>query len=192
MSLSFPLILASKSPRRKQILFEAGFDFVVKTIEVEETYPPDLSADEVPVYLAQKKAEAFNEEITNEIVITADTIVKLKNKVIGKPKSLDEAAKMLKSLSGNMHEVVSGVCIKSTDRHELVKDVTKVYFKKLDKKEIQYYLDHYKPLDKAGSYGIQEWIGMIGVEKIEGSYFNVMGLPIHKVYDTLTRMQPKS
>ena len=179
------LILASRSPRRQQLLTEAGFTFEVQPANVSEMYHDNLKALSVAKYLAEKKAAHFNFLKKNEIVITADTTVVLADRVLGKPMNADEAAKMLKSLSGKSHEVVTGVCLKSRAKTVSFDDTTKVHFKLLTEKEIHYYIDKFEPFDKAGAYGIQEWIGMIGVEKIEGSYFNVMGLPIHRLYEEL-------
>lgn len=188
-----PLILASNSPRRQEILKAAGFNFKVKTSEVDETYPSDLPLHDVAKYLARKKAEAYIPHLKNEVLITADTIVKLKDEILGKPKDADEATKILRALSGTDHEVITGVCIADKQLQVSLDDTTKVYFKTLTSNEIEYYVKQYEPFDKAGAYGIQEWIGMIGIRKIVGSYFNVVGLPIAKVYDVLMNFnKPKS
>jgi septum formation protein len=184
--MNLPTItLASKSPRRKQILTEAGFDVEVKIKEVEEVYPEDLDPYKIPVYLAELKAQAFRNEITDELVVTSDTIVILDGTVLGKPQDEKDAFQMLKALSGRKHDVVTGVCIFQKAHSRTFSELTEVYFKDLSDVEISYYVDNFKPLDKAGSYGIQEWIGMIGVEKIVGSYFNVMGFPINRFYSEL-------
>lgn len=179
------LILGSKSPRRQMILTEAGFDFDVKVIDVEETFPDDIHANEVARFIAEKKAKQLPFLKKNEILITADTTVVLDDVILGKPQDRDDAYTMLGVLSGRKHEVVTGVCIKNSKRNIAFSDTTVVWFKELTDAEIEYYIDECEPFDKAGAYGIQEWIGMIGVTKIEGSYFNVMGLPIHKIYAEL-------
>jgi len=186
------LILASGSPRRKQILEEAGISFVVHNKNTPEEYPTHLPPEDVPVYLARLKAEAFRSEITDEIVITADTIVLNDHTILGKPVDAKEAFNMLRSLSGKKHRVITGVCLFSLKKEVVFSDTTEVYFSHLEDKQIQYYIDNYKPFDKAGGYGIQEWIGLVGIEKITGSYFNVVGLPIHKLYQELKNFQINS
>jgi len=186
MNLSHNLILASKSPRRQQLLREAGFDFEIKTKDVDESFSESLPSNEVAKYLAKKKASAFESETQNAIVITADTVVIKDTKILGKPADKSEAFAMIRSLSGSVHQVVTGVCIKQGANEIVFDDTTLVYFKELTDLEIDYYIDNYKPFDKAGAYGIQEWIGMIGITKIEGSYFNVVGLPIQKLYEELS------
>jgi len=185
MNLIFPLILASKSTRRQQLMHEAGFSFTVKTFEVNESFPVDLPVEKVPEFLAIKKAKLFENEIKDEIVLTADTLVILQKEILGKPKDISQARKMLASISGTTHQVITGVCIFSEKKIISFSDLTEVTFKSLSDEEIDFYINHYSPFDKAGSYGIQEWIGMIGIEKIKGSYFNVVGLPIHLVYQHL-------
>ncbi len=185
MNFNRKLILASKSPRRQQLLQSAGFTFDVRTMDVEETFPDDMAAQEVAEYLAIKKAKAFEDEITDEIVITADTVVVVDDKILGKPADKKEAIDMLQALSGRSHEVITGVALMTKNEIRSFSDVTIVNFKKLSHKEIDYYVDNYAPYDKAGAYGIQEWIGMIGITSIEGSYFNVVGLPVQKLYETL-------
>lgn len=183
----YKIILASKSPRRQHLLKELGVDFEIEeNNDVEEIYPNNLPKHEIPVFLSKIKTKAlFNKITDNQLVITSDTIVLLNNEVIEKPVDYNDAVKMLNKLSGNKHTVVTGVCITTKQKQITFSSETDVYFKKLTHDEIVYYLDNYKPFDKAGAYGIQEWIGYIGVEKIEGSYFNVMGLPIHRLYDEL-------
>jgi len=186
MNLSkYKLILASKSPRRQMILTEAGFDFEVKVIDIEESYPEVMHASDVAQYLAEKKAKQVPFLKPNEILITADTTVVLNETILGKPEDKEDAFKMISSLSGKMHSVITGVCIKNDHRVISFDDTTFVYFKRLTNKEIDYYIDNFEPYDKAGGYGIQDWIGMIGINNIEGSFFNVMGLPIHKIYAEL-------
>ena len=187
MIVNHPLILASKSPRRQQLLADLGLEFSIKVKDTDEIYPDDLAKEKVPEYLAKLKAEAFLGELNDEILITSDTIVLLENEILGKPKDREDAFLMLKKLSGKMHLVITGVCLLSTAKEACFSDVTKVYFKPISDEEIRYYLDRFKPYDKAGSYGIQEWIGMTAIEKIEGSYFNVMGLPVHRVYEELQK-----
>ena len=174
------------SPRRKELL--AGLDilFEIKTKEIEESYPTTLEAENVPVYLAEKKAKAFSNYLTeNTIVITADTIVIQGTEILEKPKSKQEAKAMLAKLSGKSHIVITGVCIQSNKKKIVFSDKTVVDFMVLTTDEISYYIEKYKPFDKAGSYGVQEWIGYVGIEQLQGSYYNVMGLPVHKVYKAL-------
>ena len=182
------IILASASPRRQQLLKELGIDFTVEVKPVDETAPQELKAEQIPLYLSQLKAAQFKNMVDeNTVVITADTIVWINEKEIGKPKDYADAVNMLKTLSGNMHEVFTGVTLTSKSKSHSFFVTTKVFFKQLSEQEITYYLDNYKPFDKAGSYGIQEWLGYIGIEKIEGSYFNVMGLPLKELYEELGR-----
>lgn len=184
----YNLILASKSPRRQYLMKELGLDFDVHTKEVDESFPENLKAQEIPLYLCQKKADAFDEELTdNNIVITADTIVWIDNQVLNKPENFEDAVRMLKLLSGKKHEVYTGVCLKSKHKTKTFYALTNVYFKELSHEEIEYYINNFNPYDKAGAYGAQEWIGYIAVEKIEGSYFNVMGLPVRELYEELLK-----
>ena len=176
------LILASKSPRRQQFLKNLELDFTIELKEVDEIFPNELKGKKIVEYLAELKANPFNDLKENDILITADTIVWSRGEMLGKPKSKEDAVKMIKRLSGRKHKVYSAICLKSKNKQVIFSDTTTVYFKKLNKEEIEYYVEKYKPLDKAGSYGIQEWIGLIGVKKIKGSYFNVMGFPVHKFY----------
>ncbi len=183
------ILLASKSPRRHYLLKELGIEFEpVDNFQDDEFYPEELPIEEIPVFLAKKKADNYNELLDeNCILITADTIVWCNNRVMNKPDSYDEAYRMLYSLSDNKHTVITGVCLRSAEKETTFIATTDVYFTKLSDDEIEYYLRKFKPFDKAGAYGIQEWIGYIGVEKIEGSYFNVMGLPVQKVYTELKK-----
>ena len=183
------IILASKSPRRQFILTEAGIDFDVKPVDILEDHFINLPVDEIAQHIAEQKAKQFPYLKEKEIVIAADTTVIINDSILGKPDNREDAEQMLSSLSGKTHHVTSGVCIK--DRHQVVSfsDTTMVQFKVLTDKEIEYYIDNFEPYDKAGSYGIQEWIGMIGITRIEGSYFTVMGLPIHKVYEALLKFK---
>ncbi|MBL0329206.1 MAG: septum formation protein Maf [Bacteroidetes bacterium] len=186
----YKILLASKSPRRQYLLKELGLDFEVRTKEVDESFPDELKAYEIPLYLCEKKAHAFDEELNdNTIVITADTVVWLPqtNEVLNKPENFDDAVRMLQLLSGKMHEVYTGVCLKSKKKTKSFYALTKVYFKPLTLEEIEFYINNYKPFDKAGSYGAQDWIGLVAVEKIEGTYFNVMGLPVKELYEELLK-----
>jgi septum formation protein len=180
-----PLILASSSPRRQYLMKEAGFTFTVEKPDVEEDFPAEMPVDQVAKYLASKKAEFFRPQIHNEIIVTADTVVILGDKIMNKPLDRQEAIAMLTDLSGKTHLVMTGVCILSKEKEESFDDTTEVTFQSLTQKEIEFYVDNYKPFDKAGAYGAQDWIGMVAIQKITGSYFNVMGLPIHKVYQHL-------
>jgi septum formation protein len=179
------LILASNSPRRKQLLEEAGFQFTVKTIPFEEVFPHELSADRVAEYLAIEKNKAHRQEFENETIVTADTVVVFTDHVLGKPKDVEDAFKTLKILSGKIHQVYSGVCISNPNKQVAFSSLTEVKFKELTDEEINYYIEKFQPFDKAGSYGIQEWIGLIGVEWIKGSFVNVVGLPVNEVYRVL-------
>jgi len=182
----FNVILASASPRRHAFLKAMDLDFNIQLKPVEEIYPEHLKSHEITDYLAKLKAEPFAENIKEkDILITSDTIVWIDNKAIGKPKNEDDAFNMIKSLSNKTHEVVTSICFTQKSKQKLVNTITKVTFKALTDKEIKYYVKTYKPLDKAGAYGIQEWIGAIGITSIEGSYNNVVGLPTHLLYKTL-------
>jgi septum formation protein len=180
------IILASGSPRRKQLLASLDLDFQVKTKDTPEDFPHDMPIAEVPLFLARRKAEAFLQDIQKEhLIITADTIVSIESSILNKPQDEAEAIAMLQKLSGKMHEVITGVCLMNNQKTFVFSDTTKVFFKNLTEEEIIYYVQKYTPYDKAGSYGAQEWLGMVAITKIEGSYFNVMGLPIHKLYQEL-------
>ncbi len=186
MNFSRPLILASSSPRRKQLLQDAGFQFTVEPSTTDEKYPHNLPVDEVARYLAIKKAEFFGKQLAGpQVVLTADTVVILDDEILNKPDSPSVAVQMLLRLAGRTHKVMTGVCLVSMDREVSFDDSTWVTFAALTREEIEYYVERNLPLDKAGAYGAQDWIGMIGVERIDGSYFNVMGLPMHKVYQHL-------
>jgi septum formation protein len=165
---------------------EAGFVFTVEKPDVDESYPTALPPDQVAKYLAEKKAEYFRLNMTDELVLTADTVVLLENRILNKPGDRNEALAMLHDLSGRTHKVITGVCILSKEKEMSFDDATEVTFQKLSRQEIEFYVDNYKPFDKAGAYGAQDWIGMVAIQKIVGSYFNVMGLPIHKVYQHLS------
>ena len=182
----YELILASKSPRRQQLLHDLGLNFSVQSMDIPEVFPESLGMTEVPVYLAELKAEAFRPQLKdNQLVITADTIVWLDGHVLNKPADYDEGFRMLSNLSGKKHQVITGVCLLSANKKISFYALTDVWFKSLTDEEIHYYLVHYQPYDKAGAYGIQEWIGYVGINHIEGSFLNVMGLPIQSVYEHL-------
>ena len=177
------IILASASPRRQNFLREIGLEFEIKLKETDENYPSFLKGSEITDYLSKLKAAPFLPELKDDdILITADTIVWFEDQAIGKPNNRLDAIKILEKLSDKTHEVISSFCISTKNRQIVISDNTKVHFVKLKLKEIEYYIDNFKPYDKAGSYGIQEWIGYIGIDKIEGSYFNVMGFPVDKFY----------
>jgi septum formation protein len=185
ITLSRPLILASNSPRRQQLLRELGFDFTVQVRPTDEIFPANMPPAEVAGFLAQHKAEQFQPDLDNQLVLCADTIVVIENKILNKPANEAEAKAMLQKLSGQTHEVITGICLLSSEGFHTLSDVAKVEFKILTDTEIDYYIHHYRPFDKAGAYGIQEWIGMIGINRIEGSFYTIMGLPLHRVYQLL-------
>ncbi|SMG30389.1 septum formation protein [Marivirga sericea] len=188
MNLNYPIILGSKSPRRKEILAKAGFEFTVEAKDTEESYPAEMPHIEVAAFLAEKKARAFaaDTNYNEHIILTADTTVLIDNELLEKPKNDDEAFSMLSKLSGRAHQVVSGFCILVNGNFEKYSDETLVYFNPIEDQVIWDYIRNHKPFDKAGAYGIQEGIGLTHIEKLEGSYFTVMGLPIHKVYQALS------
>ncbi len=184
---NYKIILASGSPRRQQFFNDLDLDFEIRLKNIEEIYPDNLQGVEITNFLAELKANAFDGEIkANEILIASDTIVWLNNKALGKPKDYDDAFAILKSLSNATHDVITSVCFKTIKKTETIFEVTKVTFSELSDDTIRYYLDNYKPFDKAGAYGIQEWIGLIGITRIDGSYTNVVGLPTEKVYNYLS------
>ena len=187
--LSHKIILASNSPRRKELLAGLDVQFEVRVLKgIDESYPATLPTAEIAEYIAQKKASAYRETIAaDELVITADTIVVLGDEVLGKPKDAVDARRMLRELSGQTHQVITGVVLTTKERQEHFSVVSNVTFKELTDDEIDYYVETYKPMDKAGAYGIQEWIGYVGVTRLEGSYFNVMGLPVQRIYEALRR-----
>ncbi|MBX9188279.1 septum formation protein Maf [Bacteroides sp. K03] len=186
----YNIVLASNSPRRKELMSGLGVDYVVKTLpDVDESYPDTLQGTEIPAYISREKADAYKAFIQpGELLITADTIVWLNGEVLGKPKGREGAIDMLRKLSGTSHQVITGVCLTTSDWQKSFTAVTDVTFATLTEEEIIYYVDKYIPMDKAGAYGVQEWIGFIGVESISGSYFNVMGLPIQRLYQELKRL----
>ena len=187
LKLNKPLLLASNSPRRQQLMRDAGFEFTVKVKDTNEDFSKTMPAIEVPAYLARKKAEAFREELGNQIILTADTIVVIENEILNKPKDALEASQMLKKLSGRQHQVITGVCIMTQESTESFIDIANVFFRELTDLEINYYIKTCRPFDKAGAYGVQDFIGMVGILRMEGSYFTVMGLPVHKVYEALSK-----
>ena len=184
---NYRLILASNSPRRKELLAGLDIDFQVRVIDgIDESYPADLPTRQIAEYISQKKAAAYLESMAvDELVITADTIVVLGDEVMGKPHDEADASRMLHELSGHTHQVITGVTLTTRERQQSFSVFTDVTFKQLSDDEIHYYVTHYRPFDKAGSYGIQEWIGYIGVTALNGSYFNVMGLPVQRIYEAL-------
>lgn len=186
----YNIVLASNSPRRKELMSGLGVDYVIKTLpDVDESYPDTLQGTEIPAYISREKADAYKSLIQpDELLITADTIVWLNGEVLGKPKGREGAMDMLRKLSGTSHQVITGVCLTTSDWQKSFTAVTDVTFATLTEEEIIYYVDKYTPMDKAGAYGVQEWIGFIGVESISGSYFNVMGLPIQRLYQELKRL----
>ena len=195
--IPYKIILASNSPRRRELLAGLGLDFEVHVIKgISETYPADLPAAEIPQYIAHEKADAYKVQ-PGELLITADTVVVVDHdehdfSVLGKPKDADEARQMLHALSGRSHRVITGVCLTTHERQRQFAVTTEVAFRQLTDDEIDHYIAHYRPFDKAGAYGIQEWIGYIGVTGIHGSYFNVMGLPVQRIWQELRQMTDES
>lgn len=197
MKLSKPLVLASNSPRRKEIMHNAGYEFTVKVIPTDESFSTDMPVEEVPVFLARTKAECFRENLQDEIILCADTVVIIdpenqvsqvsSSQILNKPTDAAEAKEMLRMLSGRVHRVITGVCVMTAAETIGFADTSYVHFKELSEWEIDYYVERCKPFDKAGSYGVQDFIGMIGIPKIEGSFYTVMGLPIHRVYEALEK-----
>lgn len=184
---NYTILLASGSPRRQQFFKDMHLDFEVRLKEVDEIYPEHLKASEITDFLAKLKADAFQDELAaNDILVTSDTIVWHNGKALGKPKDYDDAFQILRALSDSTHEVYTSVCFRHNGKTDIINEVTKVTFAHLSDEAIAYYLDNFKPYDKAGAYGIQEWIGIIGISKIEGSYSNVVGLPVQKVYEYFT------
>ena len=186
----YRVVLASNSPRRKELLSGLGIAYEVKTLpDIDESFPEGMDGVEIPAYIARAKADAYREMMApDELIITADTIVWLDGEVMGKPHDAEDARRMLRALSGQTHQVITGVCLTTADAQKSFATVTDVTFCRLSEEEIAYYVEHYRPMDKAGSYGIQEWIGFVGVESISGSYFNVMGLPIQRLYTELKKL----
>jgi len=183
---TIPLILASKSPRRQELMQAMELDFKVVLKDVDESYPEELNPAEIACYIAEKKAKAFIDERLDSLVVTADTIVAYNGAILGKPEHAAHAREMLTTLSGSVHQVYTGVCLAHQEKFVSFYDVTEVCFRKLSDEEIEHYISKYNPFDKAGSYGIQDWLGFVAVEKITGSYTNVMGLPTEKLYIALS------
>ena len=186
----YKVILASNSPRRKELLAGLGVDYEVRTLpDVDESYPDTLQGADIPLYKKKKKADAYRNMLQpGELMITADTIVWLDGRVLGKPKDREDALCMLRDMSGRTHEVFTGVCITTTEWQRSFAAQTEVRFAELSEEEITYYVDKFQPMDKAGAYGVQEWIGFIGVENISGSYYNIMGLPVQRLYKELVKV----
>lgn len=186
----FKIILASNSPRRKELMSGLGVDYIIRTLpDVDETYPDTLVGAEIPEFIAREKADAYRQIMEpGELLITADTIVWLDGIVLGKPKDRQEAIEMLQQLSGKLHQVFTGVCLTTTEWQKSFTATSDVLFAELTDDEIEYYVDRYKPMDKAGAYGVQEWIGYVGVNSISGSFYNIMGLPIQRLYTELKRL----
>ena len=189
----FEIILASGSPRRRELLGGLGIDFrVARLNDVDESYPSDLPANEVAEYLSKKKADAYRQSLTDrQLIITADTVVITNGEILGKPIDAADAKRILKALSGAVHQVVTGVTVMTTAKTVSFSATTNVRFAPLSDEEIDYYISHYRPFDKAGAYGIQEWIGYIGITGIKGSYYNVMGLPVQRIYEELRKISPE-
>ena len=191
MNLNFRLILGSNSPRRRELLQEMGYEFESVSINCDESYPPDIPLANIALFLAEKKAAMYARHLPeNTVLITADTTVRVGNQLLEKPHDKKEAVEMLQLISGKKHLVTTGVCLTSKSNSYSFDDTTTVVFSKLSFEDIQFYIDNYKPFDKAGAYGIQEWIGMIGIKRLEGSYFNVVGLPTHKLFEALQNYSP--
>lgn len=186
----YKIILASNSPRRRELLSGLGVDYEVKIVPgIDETYPESLNGEEIPVYIAQEKANAYRASLQpDELVITADTIVYVDGMVLGKPVDEADACRMLRMLSGRTHQVITGACLTTVDFQKSFASVTEVTFDTLSDEEIGYYVEKYRPMDKAGSYGVQEWIGFVGVTGLKGSYYNVMGLPVQRLYKELKEL----
>jgi septum formation protein len=184
----YRIILGSASPRRQELLKGLGFQFTVEPTHADESFPETLQAQEIPLFLAKKKAEAFDRSLKeDELLITSDTVVWCEGKIYNKPANFEEGKIMLAELSGKMHEVFTAVCLKGKNKEQLFFDTSKVYFKKFSTEEIEYYLINFKPYDKAGAYGVQDWLGYTGIEKMEGSFYTVMGLPVKLLFDALMR-----
>lgn len=180
---NYNIILGSGSPRRKELLKSLGLEFTINTKDIVEDYPKYLHGSEITNYIAELKASAFIDDLKeDDLLITADTVVRIHGKILGKPKDRDDAIAMLQELSNTAHEVITSICFTSLDKQRTFHDATIVHFRELTQEEIEFYIDTFKPFDKAGAYGIQEWIGLIAITKINGSYYNVVGFPVHKFY----------
>ncbi|MBA3899222.1 MAG: septum formation protein Maf [Bacteroidetes bacterium] len=187
----YKVILGSKSPRRQQLLKELGFQFETLNLDIDESFEKRTIREEIPIHLAEKKSDAFGEVPENTVLLTSDTIVWVNGEAMNKPEGREQAIAMLENLSGRMHEVITAVCLRTSSGKKTFHVVTDVHFKKLKRDEIEYYVDTFEPYDKAGAYGIQEWIGYIGIEKINGSFYNVMGLPLMELYQQLWALAKK-
>lgn len=185
IQLSHSLFLASNSPRRQQLLREMGVEFTVEVRPTDELFPADMPVSDVAGYLAQHKAEQFAHDLGEKLILCADTVVVVDDTILNKPANAAEAREMLRLLSGRSHQVITGVCLLNPQGYQTISDVAHVTFKTLTDSEIEYYITHYRPFDKAGAYGVQEWIGMVGIPRIEGSFYTIMGLPLHQVYQLL-------
>jgi septum formation protein len=183
------IILSSKSPRRQQLLAGLDIPYSIDPLDIDESFPTHLIKGAVAEYLCNAKSEGYSKPIGDQILLTCDTIVCIDNLVINKPANANEAKIMLQNLSGKMHEVYTGVCLRNDVKKYIFSECTKVYFRELSESEIEYYIEKYKPYDKAGAYGVQEWLGYVAVEKIEGCFYNVMGLPLSKVYEALKQFE---
>jgi septum formation protein len=182
------IVLASKSPRRQELMKGLGIPFEVRTKEVNEDFDPNLQGAEIPLYLAEKKANAFKSDLSEgEVLVTSDTVVWLGDHVFNKPENAEEAVAMITELSGRTHEVITAVCLTSSEKQIVVSETTKVHFAQVEREAIEWYVSEFNPFDKAGAYGIQEWIGYVGIEKIEGSFYNVMGFPTRLFYNELKK-----
>ena len=187
---NYRIVLASQSPRRKELLAGLGLEYETRVLpDVDESFPPELTGGDIPMYIAREKAEAYRPSLgADELLITADTIVWLDDAVLGKPADRDDALRMLRKLSGHVHDVYTGVCLTTLRWQRAFTARTEVRFSSLDEEEITWYVDHFRPFDKAGAYGVQEWIGYVAVEHISGSYFNIMGLPVQRLYRELKKI----
>lgn len=187
---NYRIVLASQSPRRKELLAGLGLEYESRVLpDVDESFPPELTGGDIPMYIAREKAEAYRPSLgADELLITADTIVWLDDAVLGKPADRDDALRMLRKLSGQVHDVYTGVCLTTLRWQRAFTARTEVRFSSLDEEEITWYVDHFRPFDKAGAYGVQEWIGYVAVEHISGSYFNIMGLPVQRLYRELKKI----
>lgn len=186
----YKIVLASNSPRRRELLSGLNLEYTVRVLpDIDESYPDTLKGEEIPMYISREKAEAYrNSMAEDELIITADTVVCINEKVLGKPQTLEEAKEMLRELSGKTHLVITGVCLMTRHLQRTFSATTQVTFDVLTEDEIEFYVEKFRPLDKAGAYGVQEWIGFVGVSRLEGSYFNVMGLPVQRLYQELKKL----
>lgn len=186
----YKIVLASNSPRRRELLSGLNLEYTARVLpDIDESYPDTLKGEEIPMYISREKAEAYrNSMAEDELIITADTVVCINEKVLGKPQTLEEAKEMLRELSGKTHQVITGVCLMTRSLQRTFSATTQVTFDVLTEDEIEFYVEKFRPLDKAGAYGVQEWIGFVGVSRLEGSYFNVMGLPVQRLYQELKKL----